>query len=154
MRIHLLPFIVLASLGAQVPDASFFLGAPEKVAPFCLEKAFARKPKSVEILAGFGQLQLALGDRKKADEWFSRAERLEANDAETYRLIAQACLRAGIRDQVPALAGKAKDRAPGDAGDLADFAIVLLDSGFPIEARALMDQAFKAAPRRSGNFIA
>src|SRR5512133_45530 len=153
MRIHLLPFIVLAPLGAQIPDASFFLGPPEKVALFCLEKALARKPKSVEILASFGELQLALGDRKKADEWFSRAERLEANDAETYRLIAQACLRADIRDQVPALAGKAKDRAPGDTGDLADFAIVLLDSGFPAEARALMDQALKAGPRRSGNFI-
>ena len=101
MRIQLLPIIALASLGAQVPDASFFLGPPEKVAPYCLEKALARKPKSVGIFAGLGQLHLAQGDRKKADEWFSRAERLEANDAETYRLIAQACLRAGIRDLVP-----------------------------------------------------
>ena len=153
MRHCPLPLLALVTLQAQIPDLSYFLGTPEQVAQACVERALNRKPKAIESLACMGQIQAAKGDRKKAEEWFARAEQLKPNNAETYRLIAQAWIRVGDREQVRALATKARERAPGDAGDLADFAVVLMDSGFPEEARSLMDLAFKAGPRRSGHFV-
>ncbi|NWJ41195.1 MAG: tetratricopeptide repeat protein [Geothrix sp.] len=153
MRLQLLPLTALVCLQAQVPAPSFFLETPEQVAQACAEKALALKPKSVEVLTCLGQIQAAKGELKKAEDCFTRTERLKGGDAETYRLIAQAWIRAGRRDQVRGIVDKAMTRTSRDAGDLADFATVLLDSGFPDEARAMMDQAFKVSPRRTGNFV-
>lgn len=153
MRIHLLPLTALVSLQAQVPELSFFLGAPEEIAWTCAERILAQKPKSVEILTCLGQIQAARGELQKAEDCFARAERLKGGDAETFRLIAQAWIRAGKRDQVRGVVEKAMTRTSRDAGDLADFATVLLDSGFPDEARAMMDQAFKVSPKRAGSFV-
>jgi len=153
MRSPLLILFTLASLGAQVPEQSFFLGAPAAVSRACAERAFALKPKHLEVLVAQGRVELALGDERKAKDWFTRAERVDPGDAEVYRVIAQAWLAAGRREEVLASATKALEMASRDSGDLADFAVVLSDGGFADMARSLIEQAAKVSPTRVGNMV-
>jgi len=153
MRSSLVFLLTLASLGAQVPEQSFFMSAPAVVSRACAERALALKPKHLEVLIAQGRVELTLGDERKAKEWFTRAERLDPEDAEVHRVIAQAWLAAGRRDEVLASARKALELASRDSGDLADFAVVLSDGGFADMARALIEQAVKVNPTRVGNLV-
>lgn len=153
MRSPLLILFTLASLGAQVPEQSFFMGAPEAISRACAERAYSLKPKHLEVLVAQGRVELALGDERKAKDWFTRAERVDPGDAEVYRVIAQAWLAAGRRDEVLASARKALEMASRDSGDLADFAVVLSDGGLADMARALMEQVAKVSPTHVGNMV-
>ena len=80
----------------ETPDAAFFAQDPKVLMRLCADEALRLKARDSHLVAEYGDTMLALGDRKKAEEAFSRALERKPNDPQTRRLIALAWLRHGF----------------------------------------------------------
>lgn len=151
MRILFMAALALPGLG-QSPDEAFFKGDPKQVMLACAEKARALAPRKERILAQVGRAYLVAEDRPKAEAMFHGAFK---GDAETQRLIGQAWLECGFKDEaksafiiLPAKAGYSGKNA------LAAAAVNLMDGGLVQLAEDLMRTAFQLDPRDWQNVTA
>lgn len=131
---------------------TLFKGDPKQVMLACAEKARALAPRKERILAQVGRAYLVAENRPKAEAMFKGAV---GGDAETQRLIGQAWLECGFKDEARAAFKNVPSRA-GYYGKnaLAAAAVNLMDGGLVQLAEDLMQIAFQLDPRDWQNVTA
>ena len=121
-------------LSAQTPGAkfteSFFKGDRKAVLQACADEARAIKPKDAKWLAEYGRAYLAALDKPKAEAAFKEALAKEPKDGEVHRLIGNAWLKHGFKQQaleayglILSLDAKNEDALVAAALDLAENAV-------------------------------
>lgn len=156
MRIALFCATFLAlplwSQSASKIEDSFFQQDPKTVMTLCIDKVRALHSKNPRLLAEWGRIHLALGERKQAEEDFQQAVKLGPKDSETHRLIALAWLHQGEKG-LALEAHKAMLAAnPKDDDTFADAAMDLLDAGHITEARAMMESTWVSNRKNESKF--
>ncbi len=126
-------------------DEAFFKGDPKALMLACAEKARALAPRKERILAQVGRAYLVAEDRPKAETLFLVAS---GGDSETYRLVGQAWLECGFREEAKAAFKTGAARA-GYSGKnvLAAAAVNLMDGGLVQLAEELMETSFQLDPK-------
>lgn len=131
----LLGLTLVAPLLAQAPGAKFtegfFKGDRKAILQACADEARAIKPKDAKWLAEYGRAYLAALDRPKAEAAFKEALLKEPKDGEVHRLIGNAWLKHGHKQEaleaygrILTLDAKNKDALVAAALDLAEVGLV------------------------------
>jgi tetratricopeptide (TPR) repeat protein len=145
----LLALLAAAGLRAQGDpglDPGFFDHDPRTIMVSCADKARAEHPGDSRMLADFGRIYLAAGERERALEAFRRAARIGARDATTHSLIARAWLADGAKAEAVAEAKAAADLEPRDKALLRSLGLQFSDAGYPEEGGRFMEQAYALEP--------
>lgn len=140
MRIHLVSLMCLPLL-AQMPKdlgPAFFSRDPKLVMVECADIARSREGKDSRMLAKYGHVYLAAGDRAKAEEAFALALKDDSKDGTTRYLIGLAWLRNGFKSE----AVNSFSKIPPDKNDLAKAACRLAEARMVAEAEAMMTTAW------------
>lgn len=95
-------------------------GQPAK-ALAALPADLSREERDGEMLSAAGQVYLQTGDVKKAEEYFSKASKIDPKDAKKRTSLALAHMRKG---EVDSAFGELQDIAASDKGTTADLALV------------------------------
>ena len=119
---------------------------PRTIMVSCADKARAEHPGDSRMLADFGRIYLAAGERERALEAFRRAARIGARDATTHSLIARAWLADGAKAEAVAAAKAAADLEPRDKALLRSLGLQFSDAGYPEEGGRFMEQAYALEP--------
>lgn len=134
---------LLAAQAPMVPDEAFFKGDPKAIMLACAARAVELKPRNPHVLAQAGRIQLAAGERAKAEASFQAAL---PGDAESVRWTGQGWLESGETDKalgmlthIPHMGLLAKD-------ELRAGAVLLMDSGHAKEAEGVMRDLFTWDP--------
>lgn len=148
MRALLTACLVLTPAAAQTPSPgskAFFLQDPKAVITGCIKEiaSLAREDGELESMVGMGQLHLAAGNWRQAEDRFDRAEALlTTSQGRIFQLIGSGRLRSGDTQEAriyfdKLLGWKLKDSDPyfGAAKDL-------LRAGFEKEAGVCMERAW------------
>lgn len=135
-------FCALA-LHAQAPEPAFFKDDPRKVMLFCAERARALDPHKELVLARAGRAHLAAGDLVGAKALFQMCQ---VGHADTQLRVGQAWLEAGDLPLAMDTFSRITARDPYAKNQLAEAAVLVMDSGHPQEAGSLMNQAYQLAP--------
>lgn len=142
------PFLICCALAAQSdpqPEASFFKGDPKVIMVHAADKARVRDPRNGQLLARWGQVYLAAGDRSRAEDAFGRALR-EDGDAGTHALITLAWLQNGYKKEALA-AFKAMPKDSAFCAEwLARVARRFLEADLEAEAIQAMETAHRLTP--------
>ncbi len=138
----LLPLLAL-TLGAQAPqppkfDERFFMGDRKAILQACADQARAIKPKDAKWLAEYGRAYLAALDRPKAEAAFKEALLKEPKDAEVHRLIANAWLKHGFKQEALDGYGRLLTLDGGNKEALLAAATDLAEVGLATEADRFM----------------
>ncbi len=131
----LLTLALVLPLAAQTPGAKFtegfFKGDRKAILQACADEARSIKPKDAKWLAEYGRAYLAALDKPKAEAAFREAVTKEPKDGEVHRLIGNAWLKHGYKQQalesyalILSLDGKNKDALVAAALDLAEVGLV------------------------------
>ncbi len=138
MRAKALPLLSILLGGpllAQTPGSkfteSFFKGDRKAVLQACADEARAIKPKDAKWLAEYGRAYLAALDRPKAEAAFKEALAKEPKDGEVHRLIGNAWLKHGHKQEaleayarILVVDAKNKEALVAAALDLAEVGLV------------------------------
>lgn len=133
----------LAPLAAQAPatpkfDERFFMGDRKAILQACADQARAIKPKDAKWLAEYGRAYLAALDRAKAEAAFKEALQKEPKDGEVHRLIANAWLKHGYKEQALEAYGRLMALDGGNKEALLAAAMDLAEVGLATEADRFM----------------
>jgi len=134
---------VLSAQGAPGLDPAFFTRDPKAIMVACADKARAAQPRDSRMLAEFGRIYLAAGQRDRALDAFKRAEDLGRADAGTHALIARAWLHHGDKAAALASAKRMADLAPKTKTLLARAGVDFMKAGYAEDAAAFMERAYK-----------
>lgn len=141
----LLPVLLLGQLTPGL-DPAFFQRDAKAIMVACADKARAGKPRDSRMLAEFGRIYLAAGQRDRALDAFQRAASLGAKDATTHALIAQAWLAQGDLAAALAAARRMAGLAPSDRALLARAGTDFATAGHLAEGGEFMAKAYQADP--------
>jgi Flp pilus assembly protein TadD len=89
----------LFSQTPQVLDKAFFSQDPKTLIRICAEESIRLNSRDTHLLVEYGDNQLALGNRPKAEEAFALAVAKTPKDAQTHHLIGLAWLRKGYKKE-------------------------------------------------------
>jgi tetratricopeptide (TPR) repeat protein len=106
------------------------------------------------MLAEYGRAFLVAGERAKAEECFQLARIESPKDADVYRLIALAWLRAGQRTEALKAIADMQTADPKAKNAFTRAAVNLQDGGLAKEADTLMERAWILDPSDWQNSIA
>jgi len=142
MRTTILTLATL-SLAAQAPgpvtfNEAFFGGDRRAILEGCADRARALKPKDAKYLAECGRAYLAALDKPKADIAFRDAELREPKDGLVLRLIAQAWLKHGYKNEALEGYEKIVKRDPKNKDAITQSAVDLAEAGLLNEAERYM----------------
>lgn len=120
-------------------DEAFFDGDRRVVLRGLAERLNTLKPGDVRILVDCGRAHLAALDKVKAQEYFKRAEAKEPKDGQVLRLIAQAWLRHGYKNEALENYALVLSRDPKNKEALAQCGADLAEVGLAAEAEKAMN---------------
>jgi len=142
--------LTCCALGAQSPpglDPSFFKGDPKTVMIHAADKAWVRAPRDSRLLARWGQVYLAGGDRERAEDAFKRALREGAGDPATHALIALAWLQNGFKKEALAAYATVPKDSASSAEWLARLGVRFLEVDLEPQALEAMEAAHRLNPK-------
>lgn len=153
MRV-LLSLSLALPLMAQVPAKTrvdFFERESKALMLDCVKAARSLEPEHSRMLAKYGQVYLAAGDRHMAEEVFALALKSDPKDSKTRLLIGLAWIRNGFKAE----AAEAFQKIPVDhKNDLAAAARFLVEAGQITEGEDFMEMAWKLDREDSDNCLA
>ena len=156
-----LSWIALATLplGAQVPplpDATFFSQPPRSLMRLCGDEAVRLAPRDALLLAAYGEVLLAAGDRVRAEEVFAMATQRRPDDYRTLRLIGRAWLSQGYSREGLAtytLLLSADGGYVSRKNRLCNAAVDLVSFGETRVAAEYMEQSYRLDKGDANNFL-
>ena len=141
----LVPGLLLAQATPGL-DPAFFLKDPKAIMVACADKARAASPKDSRMLADFGRIYLAAGERERALDAFKRAAAVGKRDATTHALIARAWLEQGDTAAALAAARAMAELGPRNRALLARTGTDFCAAGHRAEGHEFMERAYKLDP--------
>lgn len=144
MRFLALALLPLSLLAADPPlpalDEAFFNGDRRAVLKGLAERLNVLKPGEPRYLVDCGRAHLATLDKPKAQDYFKRAEAKEPKDGQLLRVIAQAWLRHGYKDEALSTYALILARDPKNKEALTQSAVDLAEvTSFAGEAEKFMN---------------
>lgn len=137
----LVPLSLVACAEDPVPvlDETFFNGDRRMVLRGLADRLAALKPGEARFLVDCGRAHLAALDKAKAQDFFKRAEAKESKDGQVLRLIAQAWLRHGYKNEALETYALVLGRDPRNKEALAQSGSDLAEVGLVAEAEKAMN---------------
>lgn len=153
------PLLAQGSKGKEAPapgpafDQTFFEGDRRAILEACADKARTIKPDDAKWLTEYGRAYLAALDVPKAKEAFKKAEEREPKDGEVLRLIANAWLKNGYKNEALEEYDKILQRDPGNKDAITDAAVDLALVAITGYADKFMDALAKKEPEDWERFV-
>lgn len=122
--------LALACCVMSAQDASFFQGDPKEVMIHAADKAWVRAPRNSRLLARWGQVYLAGGQRERAEDAFKRALREGGDDPATHALVALAWFQNGFKPEALVVYKAMPKTSTSSAEWLARLAVRFLEGDF------------------------
>jgi tetratricopeptide (TPR) repeat protein len=145
LPVLLAPALLLAQTTPGL-DPAFFNRDPKVVMVGCADKARAASPKDSRMLADFGRIYLAAGERERALDAFKRAAAMGRKDATTHALIARAWLQQSDLPAALAAARTMAELGPRNRTLLARAGVDFSVAGHRAEGQEFMAKAYKLDP--------
>ena len=160
MRIRTFVPLILAALPALAQatqpaafDESFFDGDRRVILKACADKARSMKPKDAEWLAEYGRAYLAALDLPAAKAAFKAAEEKQPKDGKILRLIANAWLKNGYKNEALETYEKVLARDGGNKEALTSSAVDLAEVAMPQYADKYMEALAQKEPKDWERFL-
>lgn len=142
MRAAILALLSLAASAEEPPppfDEAFFNGDRRQVLRALADRLNALKPGEARFLVDCGRAHLAVLDKARAQDYLKRAEAREPKDGQVLRLIAQAWLRHGYKNEALETYALVLARDPKNREALAQCGVDLAEVGLAAEAEKAMN---------------
>lgn len=141
MRALALALLSLAAHAEDPPafDEGFFNGDRRTILRGLADRLNLLKPGDARFMVDCGRAHLAVLDKAKAQEFFKRAEAKEPKDGQVLRLIAQAWLRHGYKNEALETYALVLARDPKNKEALTQSGVDLAEVGLALEAERPMN---------------
>lgn len=141
MRALALALLSLAAHAEDPPtfDEGFFNGDRRTILRGLADRLNLLKPGDARFMVDCGRAHLAVLDKTKAQEFFKRAEAKEPKDGQVLRLIAQAWLRHGYKNEALETYALVLARDPKNKEALTQSGVDLAEVGLALEAERPMN---------------
>ncbi|HJW42936.1 MAG TPA: hypothetical protein VJ463_00655 [Geothrix sp.] len=134
-------------------DEAFFDGDRRAILKACADKARSMKPKDAEWLAEYGRAYLAALDLPAAKAALKAAEDREPKDGKILRLIGNAWLKNGYKNEALEAYDKILERDKGNKDALTLAGLDLAEVAMPQYADKFMEALAKEEPKDWERFL-